>query len=215
MTAEPAQIVLVTGASRGIGADIAHQLAAPDTHVIVNYRENAGCANAVADAIRLAGGHASTLRADISAEFSATAMIDAIADRFGRLDAVVLNASVICGDAGSAARLNRNAQRRLALLAMPLMPARARIVYVTNDQAHFYPQKAVPKGCTALAVGKRAGETALYAMRSQFDRADIHLTVVSGDMADASTAAATVAAVTGPQPTRLVHVRSCEYLMTA
>ena len=36
-----ARIVLVTGASRGIGAEAAQQLAAPDTHVVVNYRQNA------------------------------------------------------------------------------------------------------------------------------------------------------------------------------
>ena len=37
----PARIVLVTGGSRGIGAEVAQQLASPDTHVVVNYREQA------------------------------------------------------------------------------------------------------------------------------------------------------------------------------
>ena len=41
MNHAPARIVLVTGGSRGIGAQVAQQLASPDTHVVVNYRERA------------------------------------------------------------------------------------------------------------------------------------------------------------------------------
>ena len=90
----PARIVLVTGGSKGIGAEVARQLAGPDTHVIVNHRESAECAEAVAQAIRNAGGQASTLAADISDEADRAVMIDTIASRFGRLDTLVLNASV-------------------------------------------------------------------------------------------------------------------------
>src|SRR5512139_2287520 len=93
MSYAPARIVLVTGASRGIGAQVAQQLCDADTHVIVNYRENAECADAIAEAIRSAGGHASTLGADITDPAAATAMIDTIGARFGRLDALLLNAS--------------------------------------------------------------------------------------------------------------------------
>ncbi len=55
------RIALVTGASRGIGAEVARQLAEPDTHVIVNYREKVKRAQTVADDIRALGGRASTL----------------------------------------------------------------------------------------------------------------------------------------------------------
>ena len=81
-------------------------------------------------------------------------------------------------------RLNRDAQRRLAQLAVPMMPVDGRIVFVTSHQAHFFPNKAVPKGYSAVAASKRAGETALYAMRAVFSRAGVRLTVVSGDMID-------------------------------
>ena len=70
MHQEPARIVLVTGGSRGIGAEVARQLASPDTHIVVNYRERVERAESIAQAIRSAGGHASTLRADISDEAS-------------------------------------------------------------------------------------------------------------------------------------------------
>ena len=114
-------------------------------------------------------------------------MMDSIAARFGRLDALILNASgglELGADPGYAMRLNRDAQRRLAQLAMPLMPAGGRIVFVTSHQAHFFPHKAVPKGYSAVAASKRAGETALvrdaFGVRPRW----IHLTVVSGDMID-------------------------------
>ncbi|GAS96812.1 short-chain dehydrogenase [Mycolicibacterium canariasense] len=181
------QIVLVTGASRGIGAEVARQLAEPDTHVIVNYREKAKRAETVADNIRDLGGQASTVAADISDEASAAAMITDIGRRFGRLDMLVLNASGGLeqgADAGYAMRLNRDAQRRLVELALPLMPRGARIVFVTSHQAHFYPHKAVPKGYAPIALSKRAGETALHGMKHEFDRRGIHFTVVSGDMID-------------------------------
>ncbi|MCV7355085.1 SDR family oxidoreductase [Mycolicibacterium fluoranthenivorans] len=181
------RIALVTGASRGIGAEVARQLAEPDTHVIVNYREKVKRAQTVADDIRALGGRASTLGADISDETAVAAMIAEIGERFGRLDMLVLNASGGLeqgADSGYAMRLNRDAQRRLVELALPLMPTGARIVFVTSHQAHFYPHKAVPKGYAPIALSKRAGETALHGMKHEFDRRGIHFTVVSGDMID-------------------------------
>jgi len=242
----PERIVLVTGASRGIGAEVAVQLADPNTHVIVNYREKAKRAEDIAEAVRDAGGHASTLRADISDEADATAMMESIETRFGRLDALVLNASgglEMGADPGYAMRLNRDAQRRLAQLAVPMMPVDGRIVFVTSHQAHFFPNKAVPKGYSAVAASKRAGETALYAMRAVFSRAGVRLTVVSGDMIDGTIivrllqrrdpdavkarrihgtlptvtefSGAIVSSVTMPSPPGIVYVGGADYLMTA
>lgn len=237
---------MVTGASRGIGAEVAQQLADPNTHVIVNYREKAKRAEDIAEAVRDAGGHASTLRADISDEADATAMMESIETRFGRLDALVLNASgglEMDADPGYAMRLNRDAQRRLAQLAVPMMPVDGRIVFVTSHQAHFFPNKAVPKGYSAVAASKRAGETALYAMRAVFSRAGVRLTVVSGDMIDGTIivrllqrrdpdavkarrvhgtlptvtefSGAIVSSVTMPSPPGIVYVGGADYLMTA
>jgi 3-oxoacyl-[acyl-carrier protein] reductase len=214
----PARIILVTGGSRGIGAAVAQQLGSADTHVVVNYRERAQRAESVAKSIRAAGGHASTVGADISDETESAAMIETIAARFGRLDAVILNASVGVepgAHPGYAMRSNRDAQRRLALMAVPLMPAGGRIVFVTSHQGHFYPLKAVPKGCTAVAAGKQAGEATLHAMRPQFHRAGVHLTVVSGDMADGSFAAAIVNAVSTPNPPGIVYAGGSDHLLSA
>lgn len=214
-----ARTILVTGGSRGIGAEVAQQLASADTHVIVNYRERATRAESIAETIRSAGGHASTMATDIADEAAAGAMMTSIAARFGRLDALILNASgglELGAEPGYAMRLNRDAQRRLALLATPLMPTGGRIVFVTNHQAHFFPHKAVPKGYSAIAASKRAGETALYSMRSALEHVGIHLTVVSGDMAARDQfATAIVNAATTPNPSGMVYVGGADYLMTA
>ncbi len=188
---QQSRIVLVTGASLGIGADIARQLSGPDTHVV---------AAQVADGTR------------------AAELIDNVAQRFGRLDTLILNASTALGrdvDARYALSLNRDAQRRLVELALPLMPAGGHIVFVTSHQAHFYPNKAVRKGYATVAASLRAGETALYAMHSEFHRAGIRFTVVSGDAADGTVASAVVNAATTPDPPGLVCVGGADYLMTA
>lgn len=202
------RIVLVTGASRGIGADVARQLGAVDTHVVVNYREQAKQAAAVADSIRDAGGQATTMAADVSDEHATIALMDDVAARFGKLDAVVLNAS------GGA----RDAQRRLARLALPMMSAGGRVVFVTSHQAHFHPFKAVPKGYAAVAAAKRADETALLAMRPEFERAGVGFTVVSGDLIDGRLpefSAAIAHATTAAHPSGIVYVGAADYLMTA
>jgi 3-oxoacyl-[acyl-carrier protein] reductase len=181
------RIALVTGASRGIGADVARQLGDRHFHVIVNYREKAKRAKTVVDGIIDAGGRASAAGADISDEVAAAAMIDDVRQHFGRLDVLVLNASGGLergADPSYAMRLNCGAQKRLAELALPLMPVGGSVVFVTSHQAHFYPDKPVPDGYAPIAESKKAGEQALRAMRPEFDRRGLHFTVVSGDMVD-------------------------------
>jgi len=181
------RIALVTGASRGIGAAVARQLAGPDIHVLVNYREKARRAEAIAEAVRAGGGQATALRADLSDPSATKLMVDRIDSRFGRLDMLVLNASgglELGAPPDYAMRLNRDAQLRLVGSALPLMSAGGRIVLVTSHQAHFYPDQPVPDGYAPIAESKRAGESALRALQPEFDRCRIGFTVVSGDMID-------------------------------
>ncbi|MFQ6395253.1 SDR family oxidoreductase [Nocardia sp. KC 131] len=181
------RIVLITGASRGIGAQTARAMAAAGDHVIVNYREKLKRAEVIADEIIAAGGSASTAGADIADADSTDALIESIVDRFGRLDVLVLNASGgLERDAGPdyAMTLNRDAQVRLVRLALPHIPSGGRIVFVTSHQAHFHGRKPVPADYEPIAASKRAGEDALRAMEPELTDHGIGLNVVSGDMID-------------------------------
>ncbi|MFF2549691.1 SDR family oxidoreductase [Nocardia sp. NPDC058058] len=181
------RIVLITGASRGIGAETARVLAARGDHVVINYREKRKRAETIAAEIAAAGGSASVAGADISDPDSAAALIDGVVAEFGRLDVLILNASGGLerdADPGYAMRLNRDAQAGLVDLALPHLPGGGRLVFVTSHQAHFSPTRPVPTGYEPIAASKRAGEDALRALIPEFDRRGITFTVVSGDMID-------------------------------
>ncbi|MGK2880858.1 MAG: SDR family oxidoreductase [Mycobacterium sp.] len=181
------RVALVTGASRGIGAEVARQLGAQGLHVVVNYREKTRRAEAVVEEIQACGGHASAAGADVCDNTQVRAMLEGIEREFGALDVLVLNASGGLergADPSYAMRLNRDAQLHVAMSAMRLMPAGSRIVFVTSHQAHFFPAKPVPDGYEPIAASKRAGEDALLATKPALAEHRIALKVVSGDMID-------------------------------
>lgn len=84
--------ILVTGASRGIGAAIAKAFAGEGGLVIVNYRENADAAEAVAAACRQAGGEALPIAADVTSPDAVVTMAERVSQEVGRLDIIVNNA---------------------------------------------------------------------------------------------------------------------------
>jgi 3-oxoacyl-[acyl-carrier protein] reductase len=84
--------ILVTGASRGIGAAIAKAFATEGGIVIVNYRTNETAAEAVAAECRELGGEALAIAADVTSPEAVAAMATRIAEEVGRLDVVVNNA---------------------------------------------------------------------------------------------------------------------------
>jgi len=84
--------ILVTGASRGIGAAIAKAFANEGGIVVVNYRTNEAAAEAVVAECRALGGEALTIAADVTSPEAVDAMATRIAEEVGRLDVVVNNA---------------------------------------------------------------------------------------------------------------------------
>jgi NAD(P)-dependent dehydrogenase (short-subunit alcohol dehydrogenase family) len=89
------QVLLVTGASRGIGAATALLAARKGYAVAVNYTANAAAAEAVAREIREGGGRAITVQADVADEGQVLAMFAQVDAQLGRLTALVNNAGVV------------------------------------------------------------------------------------------------------------------------
>ena len=88
------KIALVTGASKGIGASIAKDLAGAGATVIVNYSTSKGGADKTVAEIVAAGGKAAAIQGDVSKPEEITRMFGAIKKQYGRLDILVNNAGV-------------------------------------------------------------------------------------------------------------------------
>ncbi|WNV74287.1 SDR family oxidoreductase [Geodermatophilus sp. DSM 44513] len=86
-------MALVTGASRGLGAQIARRLAADGFAVAVNYATSADAADAVVADIRAAGGIAEAFGTDVTEEAPVVALLADVRQRLGPVAALVLNAT--------------------------------------------------------------------------------------------------------------------------
>ena len=86
------QVVLVTGASRGIGAAIARAFAARGAAVAVNYLSRHDAAQGVVQDCRALGGDAVALAADVTDPAAAADLVQRTVAEFGRLDVLVNNA---------------------------------------------------------------------------------------------------------------------------
>lgn len=89
------QVVLVTGASRGIGAAIAIACAEAGADVAVGYQHNASGADATVGAVRSLGKRSEAFQADVRKAAEVDFMIESVLDRFGRIDGLVNNAGVM------------------------------------------------------------------------------------------------------------------------
>jgi 3-oxoacyl-[acyl-carrier protein] reductase len=86
------RVAIVTGAGTGMGRAIAELFGAEGAKVLVNYRASQEQANEVVTAIREAGGEAVAHQADVSKDVEVRAMMQAVEERWGRLDVLVNNA---------------------------------------------------------------------------------------------------------------------------
>ena len=88
-------VVLITGASRGIGAATARLAATRGYAVCVNYKSNAAAAAAVVAEITGAGGRATSIQADVAVESDVVRLFETCDRELGRLTALVNNAGVL------------------------------------------------------------------------------------------------------------------------
>lgn len=183
---------LVTGSSRGIGADTVRYLAKAGADVVINFRNKAPRAEKLAAELRELGGRVLVQGADLTDEDSLSAMFSAIKGEFGGLDLLVLNASggMESGVAEDYALiLNRDAQLATLDAALPLMSEGSRVVFVTSHQAHFIRSTPTMQEYEAVALSKRSGEDALRERIPSLKEAGIDFVVVSGDMIEGTVTA--------------------------
>jgi NAD(P)-dependent dehydrogenase (short-subunit alcohol dehydrogenase family) len=89
----PRPVALVTGSAQRVGRAIVHDLAAHGFDVAVHYRRSREAAEATVAGAQACGARAQAFAADLSDEAAARALLPAVAAHFGRVDAVVNNAS--------------------------------------------------------------------------------------------------------------------------
>jgi len=94
MSSLQGKVAVVTGASKGIGAAIARQLAAAGAAVIVNYDSSREGAERVVKDITGAGGRAAAVQGSVSREQDVKRLFDEAVAKFGRVDVLVNNAGV-------------------------------------------------------------------------------------------------------------------------
>ena len=186
---EPGQLagkrILVTGSSRGIGADTVGYFAEAGAKVVVNFRNKEARALKLVAAIEEKGGTAIAVGADLTSPDDVATLFETITREYGGLDVLVLNASggMESGMAADyAMQLNRDAQTNLLTAALPLLEPGSRVVFVTSHQAHFIKTVETMPEYVPVALSKRAGEDALRDRIPELAEKGIDFVVVSGDM---------------------------------
>ncbi|GAA4571715.1 SDR family oxidoreductase [Planotetraspora kaengkrachanensis] len=176
------KIVLITGASSGIGAATARRLAADGHHVVLGARR-VGRLAALADEIRASGGRADHRELDVTDLDDMRAFAEAARDRLGRIDVLVNNAGVMPLSRVDALRVEEwnqmidvNLRGTLHGVAAVLPHMRAQgaghIVNVASTSAHRVDPTAAVYCATKYAV--RALSEGL-----RQESSDVRVTVVS------------------------------------
>lgn len=88
------QVAIITGASRGIGREIAVLFAEQGCNVAINYRGDEAGAMDTAAAVERLGRKAMLVKADVASFEQCTNMVDAVIERFGKVDILVNNAGI-------------------------------------------------------------------------------------------------------------------------
>lgn len=182
------KVALVTGGSRGIGAETALALAEHGYDVALTYRNKAARAQEVASAITQQGAAALALGCDITREDDVRRLFQQISQWRTYLHVLVLNASggmekgLVTADPDYPMHINRDAQLALIKAALPILQPGGSIVLVTSHWAHLYGQMQQLPAYEPVAASKYAGEQALRAMQTTFDAAGLRLLVVTGDL---------------------------------
>jgi 3-oxoacyl-[acyl-carrier protein] reductase len=169
--------VLVTGASRGIGAACARVFASLGASVAVHFREGESAAEAVAGELRAMGARAEIFRADLARWEEGEALVAAVEGALGPLDVVVVNHGIWKGaaiDAMTAEDYDETLDANLrgcfsvsGAAVRRMKPRRAgRLVFVASTAAQrgeaFAPHYAASKGAIVSLTKSLAPDLAPY-----------------------------------------------------
>jgi len=95
MSTSHPNVAIITGASRGIGAVIARQLAADGFAVVINYASSAGEAHALATELTTAGHQAIAVQADVANATDVARLFDEAEQQLGKVDVLINNAGIL------------------------------------------------------------------------------------------------------------------------
>lgn len=160
------KVVIVTGASVGMGRETAKQFAANGAKVLVNYAKADADAAAVVETIRRAGGVAVACQGDVAKEGDAERIVATAVKEFGRLDILINNAGVTAfipfGDLASATpdvwlrlySVNVMGAFLCARAAAPAMRKTGRGVIINNASVsgHRPNGSSIPYSCSKAAL---------------------------------------------------------------
>lgn len=183
-------VALVTGGSRGIGAETALALAEHGYDVALTYRNKAARAQEVVATITQQGGEALALCCDITQANEVAHLFEQVGQWRAHLNILVLNASggmerdLVAADPDYAMHINRDAQIALVKAALPLLRPGGVIVFVTSHWAHLYGQMQQLPAYEPVAESKHAGEQALRALQPDLHARGLRLLVVTGDLVE-------------------------------
>jgi len=186
-------LALVTGAAQRIGRAIALELAAHGWDVALHYRHSAAEAENTASAVRAAGGRARLCAADLTVEAECEALVPAVLQACGRIDALVNNASLFEPDDVTSfghAALERHWRANTAapvLLARALQRAGGSAVVNLLDQKLWNPNPDYFSYTLSKAALEAATTMLALALAPQVRVCGVApgLTLRSGDMSDA------------------------------
>ncbi|GHO88929.1 SDR family oxidoreductase [Dictyobacter formicarum] len=180
---------LITGGSRGIGAETVLALADRGYDVSFNFRNKAARADEVVSQAIRRGVQALAVGCDITRPEDRARLFVEVQQWHAQLDVLILNASgglekdALALDPDYPMHINRDAQMALVDLALPLLRPGGAIVFITSHWAHLYGHgiQHVPT-YEPVAKSKYAGEQALRARQQEFADRGIRFVVVTGDL---------------------------------
>jgi enoyl-[acyl-carrier protein] reductase III len=145
------KVALVTGSSRGIGRACATRLAEAGADVVINYVTNKQAATELAETLSDLGREVLVVKADVSEEDDVRSMLEAVKQRFGKLDVLVSNAAtggfrplLAATERNFAAAYHTNVLALLYLVqaSMPLMERkdgddRSKVIAISSHGSHM------------------------------------------------------------------------------